>query len=127
MYVFDDAEPKKQKLATHVLTEQLASSQIVVSTQVMQELYVALTRGAAPIATPDIAERAVRDASAFVVVQIDVPMVLEAIGDVQRRSISFWDALIVRAAVSAGCDVLLSEDLNTGATIDGVSIQNPFA
>lgn len=68
-----------------------------------------------------------RDASAFVVVQIDVPMVLEAIGDVQRRSSSFWDALIVRAAVSAGCDVLLSEDLNTGATIDGVSIQNPFA
>lgn len=38
VYVFDDAEPKKQKLATHVLTEQLASSQIVVSTQVMQEL-----------------------------------------------------------------------------------------
>ena len=127
VYAFDDAEPKKQKRAVHTLSERLAGSQIVVSTQVLQELYVALTRGTAPIATPEIAERAVRDASAFMVVQVDVPLVLEAIGEAQRRSISFWAALIVRAARSAGCDTLLSEDLGTGETIDGVSVQNPFA
>ena len=39
---------------------------------------------------------------------------------------SFWDSLIVSAAVSAGCSVLYSEDLNDGQTVRGVTIRNPF-
>jgi predicted nucleic acid-binding protein len=41
--------------------------------------------------------------------------------------LSFWDALIVRAAAEARCDVLLSEDLNHGQVIDGVRIEDPFS
>jgi predicted nucleic acid-binding protein len=40
--------------------------------------------------------------------------------------LSFYDALIVAAAIEAGCDVLYSEDMQHGRTIGGLTIQNPF-
>ena len=52
---------------------------------------------------------------------------LTAAADLHRlRSLSWWDALIVQAAVSGGCSVLLSEDMQHGETIAGVRIENPF-
>ena len=43
------------------------------------------------------------------------------------RGLSFYDALIVRAAVVGGCQRVLSEDLQNGAVVQGVRIENPFA
>jgi predicted nucleic acid-binding protein len=43
------------------------------------------------------------------------------------RSVSFCDALIVRAAVVSGCQRVLSEDMQDGANFGGVRIENPFA
>jgi predicted nucleic acid-binding protein len=123
-YLFDDSERKKQRLAVQRL--QTETREIFVSTQVLQELYVSLTKGRDPIATTDIAGRAVREAAAYSVVQIDTPLVLSGIETAQQHRISFWDALIVRAAAQAGCDVVLSEDLNDNQIIDGVRIENPF-
>lgn len=40
---------------------------------------------------------------------------------------SFYDALIVAAAIDAGCDTLLSEDMQDGRRIAGLRILNPFA
>ena len=51
--------------------------------------------------------------------------VLGAIGIHQRTGISFWDAMIVRSAAEMGCDVLYSEDLNTGQEYSGVLADNP--
>jgi len=45
----------------------------------------------------------------------------------QRHQLSFWDALIVSAAVEAGCKSILTEDLNDGQELDGVRVENPFA
>ena len=44
----------------------------------------------------------------------------------ERYQLSFWDALIVAAAAQGRADVLLTEDLNSGQTIEGVRIENPF-
>jgi hypothetical protein len=41
--------------------------------------------------------------------------------------VSFWDALILRAARAGGCSTVLSEELNDGQTFDGVRVENPFA
>jgi predicted nucleic acid-binding protein len=46
---------------------------------------------------------------------------------VERVRLSFYDGLIVAAARLAGCSILYSEDMQTGCTIEGVTIQNPFA
>ena len=60
------------------------------------------------------------------VVILDVEDVLDAIDLHRLHQVSFWDALIVRAAKEGGCSVLYSEDLQDGRTIDGVRIVNPF-
>lgn len=122
-YTFDDSEPTKQERARALLRD---TPEIVVSTQVLQELYVSLTKGRLPITTKAKAEAAVRTLSDYVVVQVDVPLILSAVGICGRDQISFWDALIVSAAAHANCDSLLSEDLNNGQIIEGVRVTNPF-
>jgi len=58
--------------------------------------------------------------------KIDVPDILAAVDLHRLRAISFWDALIVRAAQESGCTVLYSEDLQHGLKIDGLRVINPF-
>jgi predicted nucleic acid-binding protein len=123
-YLFDDSEADKQAAAEALLTGE--TREIFVSTQVLQELYVSLTKGREPITTPEIAERAVREAAAYSTVQVDAELVLSGIELSRRSQISFWDALIVRVAARADCATLLSEDLNDSPVIDGVRIENPF-
>ena len=126
-YALDAAEPRKQKIASRRLDSEQRRGELVVSTQVLQELYVCLTRGKYPIASSEVAERAVSDAAALTVVQVDTALILEAIAHSRTSKLSFWDALILRAAAAAGCTALLTEDLNHGQVVDGVRIENPFA
>jgi predicted nucleic acid-binding protein len=126
-YLFDDSEPKKKARARERLEREQREREIVISTQVLQELFVSLTKGRAPIATPEIAEKAVQEAAAFTVVQVDVPLILSGIQAAERHRISFWDALILRAAAQSRCGVLLSEDLNDGQVLDSVRMENPFS
>jgi predicted nucleic acid-binding protein len=56
----------------------------------------------------------------------DVDDVLAAIDVHRLHGLSFWDALVLRAAKEAACTVLYSEDLQPGRSIDGVKIVNPF-
>src|SRR5262249_7126427 len=96
----------------------------VLSTQVLQEYFVVATKKLGVEA--EYARRKVELLSSLDVVRPDVTDVLAAIDLTRLRSISFWDALIVRAAENAGCAVLLSEDLQDGEVISGVRIKNPF-
>lgn len=93
----------------------------------LQELYVSLTKGNSPITTDEVAERAVRAAAGYTVFQVDAALVFSAISTSRRNKLSFWDALIIQAASAAGCEVVLSEDLNDGQVIEGVRVQSPFA
>jgi predicted nucleic acid-binding protein len=126
-YLFDDAEPDKQAAARAWLEREAREREVVISTQVLQELYVSLTKGRAPIASPEVAEQAVRSAAEYTVVQVDTKLVLAAIETSAAHQLSFWDALIVRAAAQARCDRLLSEDLNATQRIEGVEVVDPFA
>jgi len=75
---------------------------------------------------PKTAEDVVRNLAVLPLVQIDAEIILAAIGTGRRLQFSFWDALIVEAAVAGGADRLLSEDLQHGQVIDGLKIENPF-
>jgi predicted nucleic acid-binding protein len=75
---------------------------------------------------PADAREIVRLYSAWPVVTLDEVAILTA-GELQvRRSIAFWDALIVAAAQLAGADEILTEDLSHGEVVEGVRIVNPF-
>ena len=57
---------------------------------------------------------------------IDVEIHLHAVALARSHGFSFYDALIVASALDAGCDTLLTEDLQTGRCVDGLGIVNPF-
>lgn len=61
------------------------------------------------------------------VVSVDADVVLAAIDLATRHQLSFWDAQIVQAAVTAGCSSVLTEDLSDGAVLGGIRVENPFA
>jgi len=127
VYTFDSEDPAKQAKAQETVSDLSESGELVVSTQVLQELYVTLRRRFVVRLGDDELERGVRRISANPVVQIDVPMILAAIVRVRTARISFWDALIVEAALTAGASTLLTEDLQDGQVFDGVlRVENPF-
>ena len=56
------------------------------------------------------------------------PSVLTAAADLSvDHGLDIWDAIILAAAASAGCRLLLSEDMQEGFTWNGVSVVNPFS
>jgi predicted nucleic acid-binding protein len=98
----------------------------VLSVQVLQELYVTLTRKVRRPLTPARAADVVREYLAWRVVDNDGDLLVAAMALQQKGSLSFWDALIVEAAGAAGCDRLYTEDLNPGQRFGMVQIVNPF-
>jgi predicted nucleic acid-binding protein len=91
---------------------------------VLQEYYVAAT---AKLGVPvDVARRKVELFGRLHLVQIDLPDILGAVDLLRIHGISFWDALILRAAQRAGCASLLTEDLQHGMRFDSVVVENPF-
>jgi len=97
----------------------------VVSTQVIQEYFVAATRKLGVEAAT--ARRKVELFARFELVQVDAGMIVAAIDLHRLHALSFWDALIVQSAVASGCSVLFSEDLQAGRKLLGLEIVNPFA
>jgi|SRR5688572_32288882 len=124
VYAHDAAVPGKQGKSRDVIARLAGSADGVISTQVMQEFYVAATRklGVAPLA----AKAVLKTFAVFETVQISPALIQEAIDCSILNELSFWDALIVAAAAAAGCSTVLSEDLNAGQVILGVKVQNPF-
>lgn len=121
-YAYDGDSPEKRDIARRVLND-LGGA--VVSTQVLLELYAVLTR---KLSIPGAAAYQAVDAlMGLEVVPTDERLVSDGLRLAVDNDISHWDALIIVAAVRAGCDTLLTEDLSHGQVIEGVRIVNPFA
>ena len=80
---------------------------------------------ATPLPAKTIQEM-VADYLSWHVVVNDGAAVLEALDFMERYGISFWDALIVQAAHTAGASVLYSEDLSHGQRYGSVVVENPL-
>lgn len=124
VYAHDTASPDKQRKSREIITQIADSASGVISTQVMQEFYVAATRklGVDPLVVKGV----LKTFAVFDLVQISAPLIHEAVDCSILNQLSFWDSLIIASAASAGCTVLLSEDLNSSQTVLGVKIKNPF-
>ncbi len=127
VYAFDRADKAKRSRAIAILSELDAPGDtLVLSTQVLSEFYVTVTRKLArPLPEPE-AERAVNELSRMPVVPVDAPLVQAAVARSRSSRISYWDALIVEAASVAACDLLLTEDLQHGQQFGRVKVTNPF-
>ena len=125
VYAQDAGSAKKQRVSREVIARLSSSAEGVISTQVLQEFYVAATRklGVPPLAAKGI----LKTFAVFETVQVSPALIQDAIDCSILNQLSFWDALILAAASAAGCGVVLSEDLNPGQQILGVRVENPFA
>ena len=125
VYAQDIGAPEKQRKSREIIAQFAGSGDGVVSTQVMQEFFVAATRklGVAPLAAKGV----LKTFTVFEIVQVSAALIHEAVDCSILNQLSFWDSLILAAAASAGCKTVLSEDLNSSQTILGVKIRNPFA
>lgn len=126
VYSFDRGEPERQAIALELLDGLMERGELCLSTQVLAELYVTLTR---KLARPMKAERAVEviaELTNWPVCSIDATVVLDAARLSHSAVISLRDAQMVVAAARLGAARLYTEDLNDGQVLAGVEIVNPF-
>lgn len=121
---FSGREQAKHDIAETLVAQ--SSPDLVVSTQVLQEFYVVVTRKLRLPMNEDQATAAVREMAKLEVVLVDVPMVLAAIETSRTVGLSLWDALTIEAARYAKCQRILTEDLSHGQVIRGVTVHDPF-
>jgi predicted nucleic acid-binding protein len=105
----------------------LASEDVGISAQVLQEFF-AVAAGKKRLGLSEAeALQIVTVMMEFPVLPVTGELVQEAIALNLRHGISYWDAANLAAAHELGCELLYSEDLNTGQDYSGVLVQNPFA
>jgi predicted nucleic acid-binding protein len=126
IYLFDNRDLEKKIRAQQVFAEESERGLVVLSTQVLQEFYWAVTRKLASPLSGEVAEERVRDFCELPLVRVDAPMILAAITRSRSQRFAFWDALIVEAALKAGAKRLLTEDLQHGQRIGDLTVENPF-
>jgi predicted nucleic acid-binding protein len=119
-------DPDERKKAARA-NELLATGDVGLSVQVLQEFYVQATRESrADRLTHEQAVALVGSFRRFPVQETKIGVMLAAMSTGQRFGISYWDAAILEAARTLGCEVVLSEDLNDGQDYAGVRVENPF-
>jgi predicted nucleic acid-binding protein len=127
IYAHDVDAGHKHEIAKSVLHELWSERSGMLSAQVLQEFYVNVTRKIrTPVPKPG-ARAVVSVYSAWCVDGVTMADIAAAFRIEDEARIGFWDALIVAVAHRSGATRLLSEDLNPGQKIAGLTVTNPFA
>ncbi len=126
VYAYDTSAGDKRTRARQLLERLWHSGDGVLSIQVLQELFVTLTRKLGPPLPGADARAIINDLATWRTVEPTPTDVLEAIDAALNWQLAFWDAMIVTAARKARADVLWSEDLNDGQAFGGTVVRNPF-
>ncbi|MBC5767713.1 PIN domain-containing protein [Ramlibacter albus] len=125
VYTVDPRDPHRRSVAREVLRAAVDGERLVLSVQVMQEFYnVVMGKRLLPHAN---AVAALREWSRTAPVAPTTPELLwHALELRERWQFSVWDALVVQAALHAGCSRLVTEDLHHGLRIGALEVFNPF-
>lgn len=126
VYAHDLDAGDKHAIANGIISDLWESGNAVISTQVLQELYVTLTK---KVPSPPKKAQVRRILNNYMVWELAVnngETILQASEIEENYNISFWDAMIISAAYSKNAAILLTEDLNEGQLIEGIKIVNPF-
>ncbi len=127
VYAHDRSAGRKQEVASSLVDGLWTSGLGCLSVQVLQELFVTLTRKVPQPLSHDTAIELVTDFSRWDVHAPTAQDVIAAATVQRRHRLSFWDAMIIQSATALGCSVLYSEDLKSGQRYDGLTVVNPLA
>jgi predicted nucleic acid-binding protein len=124
VYTDDASAPVKQARALELLEAGWNSGNLVLSTQVLQEYFVAATR---KLGVPlDTAQRKIELLNGLELHNVDHKDIVRAIELHRLYHFSFWDSLIIRMAQKTSCSILLSENFQHGQAIGDLRVMNPF-
>ena len=128
VYTFDSRMPAKQQKARQLVADALLTHKGLISFQVVQEfLNVASSKFAHPLSLQDCQEYLKNVLAPLCEVLPSIELYERAIEIGERWRYSFYDFLIIAAALEAECQTLYSEDLQHQQTIQELTIINPFA
>jgi predicted nucleic acid-binding protein len=126
VYMFD-ANSQKRKKALQLIRRATDTGEGIISYQVAQEFFnVARRRFTQPMSVAESEQYLITVFRPLLAVQSSAGLYLEGLRIADRYRLSWYDSLIVAAALESNCDTLYSEDLNHGQEIDGLRIENPF-
>ena len=126
VYAHDITAGSKHEKAKEIVLDLWGNRNGVISTQILQEFYVVVTRKLPEPLANWRAREIIENLLFWDVVVNDEKSILEAIDISERYKLSFWDALMVQSALKGDVKILFSEDLNSGQVIEGIKIENPF-
>ena len=96
------------------------------STQVLQEFYAVVTRKFKPPMPKAKARAIVAAYGEWCAVATEPQLIVSASRLEEEHTLTFWDALIIAAAVQSGAERLVSEDLQSGRRFGALTVENPF-
>ena len=126
VYAFDRSESRRRRIAAELLDELAGSNRLRLSTQVLQEFFVTVTRKIAhPLPAGQVLEL-LDDLAAWPLFLVDYQAIRQAAGLAAELPLAFWDALVLVAARRSGAEIVYSEDMSHQQLIHGVRIIDPF-
>ena len=126
IYAHDMEAGAKHDVAVSLIESLWEKEAGVLSTQVLQEFYVIVTRKILNPLPPAVARSIIENYLAWQV-EINGPHTILLASEIEERYLlSFWDSLIVAAARNAKADKILTEDLKHGQRLEGILVENPF-
>lgn len=127
IYLIDDIDPLKQQIAQGLIAKALGDNTGCISHQVIQETLHVVTRKFAKRAPPEVAAEMLKQLLLPLWrVMPNAELYQNALSLQSRYGYSFYDSLIIAAALAAGCSTLYSEDMQHGQQIETLTIRNPF-
>jgi predicted nucleic acid-binding protein len=127
VYAHDVDAGARHDTAAQLVADLWETRRAVISTQVLQEFYVNATRKIPSPLPRSAARRVVATYAAWQTELVGPQDVLLASELEEQHGLSFWDALIVAAALKGGASTILTEDMSAGRTLSGIRLENPFA
>ena len=126
-YSFDRSSAAKARRAAQLIREAVTSRKGIVSYQVVQEFFnLALRKFAQPMTIPEAEQYLSTVFRPLLAIHSSPALISEALRITAKNRLSWYDALIVAAAVEGGCHILYSEDMQHGQRVGELRIENPF-
>ena len=126
VYAHDLSAGERHDRASAIIVSLWEAETGVVSTQVLQELYVTITRKIRDPLNPSEAREIIRNYLAWPV-QVNDPETTTLASEIEEKNgLSFWDSLIVAAALRLQANKIITEGLNHGQIIESILVENPF-
>ena len=127
VYSFDQSAAVKAQKSTQLIREALTTQKGVISYQVVQEFFnVALRRFTQPMQAADAEQYLNTVFRPLLGVHSSQALYTEALQLHTQSGLSWYDSLIVSAAIKARCDLLFTEDLQHGQRFGALQVRNPF-